>query len=322
MKAVVRREYGSPDKIQIAELPTPEQKPGEIIVKVRATTANRTDCANLTAQPWIMRLMLGLNKPKKIILGTDFAGEIAALGTEAGNWKVGDRVMGFRDLNLQSMAEYVAVPKELLFPMPEGFSFAEAAASLEGAHYAYSILKRSKLQAGQKVFVNGATGAIGSALLQLAQAYAVEVSATATTEEVDRIKSLGAKQVIDYTKADFTKVNESFDFVFDAVGKSTFGACKSILKERGIYISSELGPGAQNVFYSLFTPLGAKKKVLFPIPYSPQESIPFILEKIQQGFLQPVIDREYPMEEAAAAFAYVLTGQKIGNVVLKMDSTI
>ena len=318
MKAAIRREYGSPNKIQIEKIEKPILKDNAILIKVHATTVNRTDCANLTAKPFIMRFVLGLFKPKKIILGTDFAGEVVSIGKNVTSFKIHDSVFGFKDTGSESQAEYIIVPDENLFLIPKNSNYTQAAASLEGAHYAYTFIHKVSIQSGQKILINGATGAIGSALLQFVRQYDVKITATCNTKNLKLITSLGADKIIDYTKEDFTLSKEKYDFIFDAVGKSTFGKCKPLLKEKGVYISSELGPYAQNLWYALTTPILGNKKVLFPAPYSTQKTTPYIKELLKNEKFKPVIDREYPLEDIALAYEYVLRGEKIGNVIINI----
>ncbi len=316
MKAAIRRKYGSFDSISIESLEDPTPKENEVLVKVRATTVNRTDCANLTGKPFIMKLMLGFSEPRKIILGTDFSGEVIQTGSNVRSFKNGDRVFGFYDMGFESQAELVCIKKEQLLSIPDKLDFKQAAASLEGAHYAYSFIHYVDIKKGQKILINGATGAIGSALLQFARLFDVEITATSDTKNIGLIKSLGADKIIDFTKEDFTKSDEQFDYVFDAVGKSTFGECKPILKEKGIYISSELGPNSENVFYALTSRFRKNQKVIFPIPFSQKKTMPYIIGLLETGKFKPVIDKEYPLEEISEAYKYVLSGQKTGNVLV------
>lgn len=317
MKAAIRRKYGRPNTISIEAVEQPVPTEDEVLIKVHAATVNRTDCANLTAKPFIMRFFLGLFKPRKIVLGTDFAGEIMQVGKKVKSFSVGDRVFGFNDAGSESHAHYLTTSVKNLFQIPEKSSFSEAAASLEGAHYAYSFIRKTNIEPGQRVLINGATGGIGSALLQFVRQYDVSITATCNTKNIKLMKSLGADNTHDYTKGDFTEEGGQYDFIFDAVGKSTYGKCKPLLSERGIYISSELGPYAQNVFYSLFAPFYSKK-VLFPIPYDKQESIPFIINQLEGGTFKPVIDRAYPLSDVSEAFGYVIAGKKTGNVLIKL----
>ncbi|RKN81599.1 NAD(P)-dependent alcohol dehydrogenase [Ulvibacterium marinum] len=317
MKAAVRRNYGPPKSIIIEEVEKPVPKDNEVLVRVRAATVNRTDCANLRAKPFIMRFVLGFFKPKKIILGTDFAGDVVAIGKNVKSFHIGDRAFGFDDTGVQSQAEYLTLAEDgSLFPIPDAISYKQAAASLEGAHYAYTFVHKVNIRSGQKILINGATGAIGSALVQFVRQYDVHITATCNTRNIELVESLGAEKIYDYTKEDFTKDTEKYDFVFDAVGKSTFGKCRPLLKREGVYISSELGPYSQNVLFALLTPIFGKKKVVFPIPYPTQETIPYIIALLKTKKFSPVIDREYPLQEISQAYVYVLTGEKTGNVII------
>lgn len=321
MKAAIRRTYGPPNTIQVEEVPKPISQPGEVLIKVHATTVNRTDCAVMTGKPYIMRLFLGIRKPRSPFLGTDFAGVIEAVGKGVEDFKEGDRVWGFYDEGLASQAEYMTYSaSKNIAKMPEGLSFEQAAASLEAAHYAYNFLNKVKLQAGQKVLINGATGGIGSALLQFIKHENIYVTAVCNTPQIPLIQSLGADKVYDYSQEDFTQDEERYDFIFDAVGKSSFGACKPLLTPKGIYISSELGKGAQNPFLALVTPLLGGKKVLFPLPINIKRSLTFIADRIGQGTFKALIDRTYSIEEIADAYEYVASGLKIGNVVVRLSS--
>ncbi len=317
MKASIRRRYGSPDQIRIENIEKPIPKDNEVLIKVHATTVNRTDCANLTAKPFIMRFVLGILKPRKIILGTDFAGEVLAIGKNIKSFNIGDKVFGFIDIGAESHAEYITTTVEDLFLIPSKLDYKEAAASLEGANYAYTFIHKVNIQDGQKILINGATGGIGSALLQFVRQYDVKITATCSTKNIKLIQSLGADKIYDYTKEDFTENNDTYDFIFDAVGKSTFGKCKPLLKEKGIYISSELGPYSQNIFYPVLTSW-LSKKVIFPMPYSKQKTIPYISNLLEKGKFKPVIDREYALEDISKAYEYVITGEKTGNVIINI----
>lgn len=326
MKAIVSTQYGPPDVLQLKEVDKPVPKDNEVLVRVRATTVNRTDCANLTAKPFIMRFSLGLFKPNNPILGTEFAGDVEAVGKAVSSFKVGDKVFGFDDGVLSSYAEYLSISDDKgLTTMPKDISYEQAATSVEGAHYAYNFINKVNLKRDHKVLVNGASGGIGSATVQLLKYYEADVTAVCNTKNIELAKSLGASRVIDYTAVDFTKDNERYDFVFDSVGKSSFGKCKSLLKPGGVYISSELGWMVQNLFFFLITsifgsmPFQAGKKVKFPYPPNIQRSVLLIKKLIEEGKFKSVIDRSYPLEQIAEAFSYVLKGQKTGNVVITME---
>jgi len=317
MLAAVRTKYGPPEKLSVLEIAKPVPADNQILVKVFATTVNRTDCAVLTGSPFIMRFFTGLFKPKSIVPGTDFAGVIEEIGKNVKNFKVGDKVFGFNDIGLPSQAQYLAVSEnEAIATLPQKFSFDQAVASLEAAHYAFNFMNKVNLKPGQKVLVNGATGAVGSAIIQFLKYKGLQVTAVCHKKHFDQVKALGPDKLIDYSAEDFTQLNEKFDFVFDAVGKSTFFKCKRLLTEKGIYISSELGPYSQNIFLALAAPLMKKQKVVFPVPTNIKRSIQFIKELIEKEKFKPLIDRRYPLTQIAEAYQYVASGQKIGNVII------
>lgn len=319
MKAAIRYQYGPPQVLSVGELPKPQPGAREILLRVYAATVNRTDCAVLSGWPLVMRAFTGLSKPKLPITGTDFAGQVEAVGQEVIDFKVGDRVWGFHDIGLGSHAEYLCISTDkAILKMSDQIDYPDAAASAEGVHYAINFINKIQLQAGQKVLVNGATGAIGSALVQLLKAQDVQVTATCGTPHLAKIQALGADRVIDYTAEDFTQINEQFDFVLDAVGKSTFSKCKRLLKPGGAYISSELGPGWQNLFLALLTPITGGKKVIFPVPVDTKKSLQEVQDLIVAGKFRPLIDRTYPLEKIQEAFEYVGSGQKIGNVLIDL----
>lgn len=317
MKASIRRNYCSPSKLKIEQIEKPIPKDNEVLIRVYATTVNRTDCANLTAKPFIMRFVLGLFKPRKIIVGTDFAGEVISTGKNVNSINIGDRVFGFNDTGSESQAEYLTTVEENIFAIPKNIDFKQAVASLEGAHYAYSFIHKVNIKSGQSIVINGATGGIGSALLQFVRQYDVKIAATCNTKNIELIQTLGADKIFDYTKEDFTEKGGKYNFIFDTVGKSTFGKCKSLLTNKGVYISSELGPYSQNIFYPLFNSISSKK-VIFPIPYNKRETIPYIISQLERGKFKPVIDREYQLKDISKAYEYVIKGEKTGNVVINV----
>jgi len=222
-----------------------------------------------------------------------------------------------------SHAQYMAIQEDKVILMPDNISYVQAAASSEGAHYAYNFINKVNLKKGQNVLVNGATGAIGSAAVQLLRYFDVDVTAVCSTKNIALVKSLGANKVIDYSKEDFTKVNQRYDFVFDAVGKSSFFKCKHLLQPGGVYISSDLGYLAQNIFLPLITsiikPMIGNKKTIFPIPTDIRGSLLLVKSLIEQEKFEAVIDREFPLEQIVEAYEYVEKGQKIGNVVITVE---
>ncbi|MGB2876757.1 MAG: NAD(P)-dependent alcohol dehydrogenase [Dehalococcoidales bacterium] len=324
MKTIVYTKYGPPNVLQLKEVAKPAPRDNEVLIRIYATTVNRTDCATIRAIPFFARLLTGLFKPKKQIPGTEFAGIIEGIGENVKSFKVGDKVFGFDDTGSGSQAQYLTISEDKgLTTMPENITYEQAAASTEGAHYAYNFIKKVNLKSGQKVLVNGATGAIGSAAVQLLKYFGVNVSAVCNTENIELVESLGADKVIDYTKEDFTKDEEKYDFVFDAVGKSSFAKCKPLLKPGGVYISSDLGYMAQNVFLPLITPIIkpmiGNKKTIFPFPTDIKRTILLIKKLIEEGKFKAVIDRKYPLEQIVEAYRYVETGQKTGNVVITVE---
>lgn len=320
MKAIVYTEYGSADVLNLMEVAKPIPKEREVLLKIHATTVNRTDCGFRTATPFIVRFFSGLFTPKNTILGSEFAGEIEAVGTDVSLFKKGDQVFGLSTFTFGTHAEYVCVSENgSIAAKPTNMAYDEAAAICEGAYLALNVLRGFGIQRGQKILINGATGSIGSAAVQLARHFGAEITAVGNTKNLELIKSLGADAVIDYTKNDFTKIDKTFDFVFDAVGKSSFFRCKKLLKPNGIYISTELGYLWQNVFLALLTPLFGGKKVLFPIPNDTKEDILFFKELIETGQYRAVIDRTYPLEHVAEATRYVERGEKTGSVVILVE---
>jgi NADPH:quinone reductase-like Zn-dependent oxidoreductase len=319
MKAIMYAQYGSPDVLHLAEVPKPVPRDDEILVKIYATTVNRTDCGFLRAAPWIVRLFSGLAKPKYTILGNEYAGDIEAIGNDVTQFTVGQRVFGISDATFGAHAEYIVVPEDgPLATMPDLLTYEEAAPGLEGSHYALCDIKAAGVRQGHNVLIYGATGAIGSAAVQIVKHLGATVTAVCGTENVAFVKSLGADKIVDYEKEDFTQDDPIYDFVFDAVGKRSFGTCKRLLRPGGIYISTDLGRLAQNPFLALVTPLFGKRKVLFPLPKTSRDDVLFLRDLMEAGSFKPVIDRRYPLEEVADAFRYVETGQKKGNVVIEV----
>ncbi len=322
MRAARRDRYGSPDVIRVEQIPVPKPTAEQVLIRVHAATVSRTDYALLCSRPFFMRLITGPITPKLKTLGTDFAGEVVEVGANVTAFRVGDRVFGIQDLGVGSHAEFfVAAPSEAMTGMPEGQRFEEAAASVEGGWYAYSVIRRvGGVAPGARVLINGATGAIGSALLQFCVDRKASVTAVGNTKNVDLLKSLGADRVIDYAACDFTQEAEpgAYDYVFDSVGKSTFGACKRLLKPGGTYCSSELGPGWQNVPLALITPALGGKKVVFPVPVPKGEYLSFIRSLVEAGRFRPVIDRRYALDDIQEAYRYADSGQKTGSVVLTL----
>ncbi len=317
MKAVVHTKYGPPEVLQLKEVEKPAPKDSEVLIKVHAATVNRTDCGFRSAEYFISRFFSGSLKPKYQTLGCEFAGVIEEVGKDVTSFKIGDKVFGYNDSKFGAHAEYMTLAEnEAITKIPGNLSLEEAAPITEGAHYALCDIRAAKVISGQNVMIYGATGAIGSAAVQLVKYFGANVTAVCSTQNVELVKSLGADVVVDYTKQDFTKIDQTFDFVFDAVGKTSFGRSKPLLKDKGIYISTELGKNAENIFLALITPLFGGKKVLFPIPSISKEDIIFLKSLVEAGKFKPVIDRRYKLEQIVEAARYVETGQKTGSVVI------
>jgi len=318
MKAIVYTKYGGPEVLQLKEIEKPVPKNNEVLIKIYATTVNRTDSATIRAIPFFSRLITGLFKPKKQTPGTEFAGKIEEIGKNVKSLKVGDKVFGFDDSGSGSQAEYLTISEDKAITIPKNITYEQAAASTEGAHYALNFINKVEIKPRQKVLVNGATGAIGSAAVQLLKYFEVNVTAVCEGKNIELVKSLGADRVIDYTKEDFTKDNQKYDFVFDTVGKSSFFKCKRLLKPKGVYISSDLGYMAQNIFLPFITLISGGKKTRFPIPKDIRKTLILIKNLMEAEKFKAVIDRKYPLEEIVEAYKYVGKGQKIGNVVISV----
>lgn len=320
MKASIYTRYGPPEVVKVTEVEKPLPKDNEVLIKVHATTVNRTDQGFRSAEYFITRLFSGLLRPKLQTLGNEFAGVVESTGKAVTSFKVGDKVFGYNDTRFGAHAEYMIMKEdEGITTMPDNLTFEEAAPITEGAHYALCDIRAAKVKSGDNALVYGATGAIGSAAVQLLKSMGVNVTAVCNTANIELVRSLGADHVIDYTQQDFLKTGQVFDFVFDAVGKTSFGRCKPILKEKGVYISTELGKNWENIYLALIAPLSKGKKVLFPIPTISKEDVIFLKELVEAGKFKPVIDRKYPLEQIVEAYRYVDAGQKVGNVVITLN---
>jgi NADPH:quinone reductase-like Zn-dependent oxidoreductase len=325
MRAVVYDRYGPPEVLRIDEVERPAPKADEVLVKIHATTVNRLDVhtreANQGGGPAVMllsRLVSGLRRPRQPILGSEFAGEVAAVGAAVREFAVGDQVFGNSGLGFGAHSEFLCIRESgRITHMPAGVSFEQAAAVSDGALNALWCLRAAGLREGQSILVYGASGSCGTAGVQLAKALGAEVTAVCRTKNVDLVKSLGADRVIDYTKDDFTKSGETYDFIFDAVGKHSFSRCKGSLKPGGKYLATD---GLRNLLLGPWTALFSNKKVVFQIPprYAKQDLV-FLKGLIEAGKYRAVIDRCYPLEDVVDAARYVETQQKTGNVVLTLN---
>lgn len=320
MKAAIYTQYGPPEVAQIMEVLKPVPKENEILIRIVTSTVNRTDSGFRSAEYFISRFWSGLFKPKYQILGCEFAGSVEQIGKEVSLFKVGDKVFGFNDKTFGGHAEYLTIAEsDALTTIPINISLDKAAAITEGAHYALNIIRAAKVKRGQQVLVNGATGAIGSAGVQLLKHFGAVVTAVSNTQNLELVRNLGADMVIDYQSQDFTKAENKFDFIFDAVGKSSFRQCKPLLTAKGIYISTELGNNCENVFYALIGNLKGGRRVMFPIPEISKQEVEFLKKLVEKDEFTPVVDLSFQLSEIVEAYQYVELGQKTGNVLLKIQ---
>lgn len=322
MRAAVNKEYGPPSVIKIQQVEKPSPNSDQILIKIEYAGANRTDSGFLQAKPFVTRFFTGLLKPKYSSLGCEFSGVVESIGSSVAEFKKGDRVFGFDDKDFGAFAEYKVInASSAVAKIPSGITAKDAAAATEGAHYALYYIYKIKNIAKSRVFVNGGTGAIGSAAIQLLKERGAYVYASSTTEQINMVKNIGADNVIDWQKDDITKLDQNFDVFFDAVGKSRFSIARKILKPGGLYMSSELGPYGQNPILTLLNPMQkifTKRNIAFPIPYTKKEDIQEIARVLESRSFNPVIDSEYSLDETAKALERVESGKKVGGVVINI----
>ena len=322
MKAIVCKKYGPPEVLQLKEVEKPTPKDNEVLIRIYATTVTTAD-ANIRGFVFVPagfgflpRLMFGLSKPKINILGTELAGEIEAVGKDVSTFKEGDQVFGMPGSSFGAYAQYLCLPeKGALAIKPSNMTYEQAAAIPFGAHTALFFLRdKGNIQSGQKVLINGASGGVGTYAVQLARYYGTEVTGVCSTTNLALVKSLGADKVIDYTKEDFTKNNETYDMIYDTVGKTSFSGCKNSLKGKGLYLA---GAGGLQEFVQMgWTAMIGSKKVLAGQAPEHKEDLIFLKELIESEKIKPVIDRHYPLEQIVEAHRYVDKGHKRGNVVI------
>ena len=325
MRAVVHDRYGPPEVLRPEEVDKPIPKEDEVLIRIRATTVNRLDCATREANRrgglavhLLSRVIFGIGRPRRRILGTELAGEIEAVGASVKEFAVGDHVFGITGLRFGAHAEFTCVPETARIDhKPAGVSFEDAAAVPDGALNALWCLKGASIQKGQSILIYGASGSIGSAGVQLARYLGADITAVCGTKNLELIRSLGADRVIDYTQEDFTKNGETYDVIFDAVGKHSFRRSKDSLKPGGRYLATD---GFRNLFLTMWTRLVGDKRVVFQLPpqYAKQD-LQLIGELMEAGTYRAVIDWRYPMEQVVDAARYVDTEQKTGNVVLTLS---
>jgi NADPH:quinone reductase-like Zn-dependent oxidoreductase len=318
MKAIICTKYGSPDVLKLSETEKPVAGDNEILVKIHASTVGPSDIAFMRARPFIIRFFNGFLRPKISVPGTAFAGEAASVGKDVKNIRPGDPVFGSTVLRQGCFAEYTCVPADgAVYIKPSDISFAEAAGLCDGGNTALTFLRdKAKLRSGQKILINGASGSVGIAAVQLARYFGAEVTGVCSTSNLDLVRSLGADQVIDYLAEDFTKSGETWDVIFDAVGKSSFARCKKCLKQGGYYLTTVPGPAI--MLQMLWTSVSGTKKAIFAATGLTQtrEKMKILKELAESGQLKTNIDRLYPLEEIANAYRYVEKGHKRGDVVI------
>jgi NADPH:quinone reductase-like Zn-dependent oxidoreductase len=331
MKAIVYTKYGPPDVLELKEVAKPTPRDNEILIRVYATPVNYGDITarnfkNISPRKFTMpfplwlptRIFFGIRKPRKKILGSEFAGEIEAVGKDVKLFRKDDQVFGYLGPGLGANAEYLCMPEDGSVAIkPANMTYEEAAAVPYGALMALSLLRKVNIQSGQKVLINGASGGIGSAAVQLAKYFGAEVTGVCSTPRLELVKSLGADKVIDYTKEDFTTSGETYDLIFDILGKSSFSRCKSSLKKNGRYLLASFK--MRQLFQMLWTKIKGSKKVICALATDKTEDLIFIKELVEAGKIKSVIDRRYPLEQTAEAHSYVEKGLKKGHVVITLE---
>ena len=323
MKAIVYTEYGPPDVLQLKDVEKPTPKDNEVLIRVYAATVTAGD-VNVRGFTFVPpgfgplpRLMFGLRKPKRTILGTELAGEIEAVGKDVKLFKKGDQVFGIGSEIFGAYAEYTCRPETgALALKPANMTYDEAAVVPFGAGTAlYFLRDMAKIQRGQKVLINGASGGVGTYAVQIARYYGAEVTGVCSIANVELVKSLGADKVIDYTQEDFTQSGETYDIIVDTVvGKTSFSRCKDSLKQNGLYLA--VAGGLQEAAQMLWTSIIGGKKVICGSPTERKEDLIFIKGLVEAGKIKAVIDRRYPLDQTAEAHRYVDQGHKKGNVVI------
>jgi NADPH:quinone reductase-like Zn-dependent oxidoreductase len=325
VKAVVYDRYGPPEVLHIEDVPKPAPKDDEVLVKIHATTVNRLDChtreanrSNGMVVSGLSRLVSGVRAPRQRILGSELAGEVEQAGAAVKELKVGDRVFGATGLGFGTHAEYTCMRESSRIALiPAGMTFEQAAPMCDGALNALWCLRLADLEKRRTVLVYGASGAIGTAGVQLAKHFGADVTAVCSAKGMDVVRSLGPSEVIDYTKEDFTRNGKTYDVIFDAVGKQTFANCEASLKPGGAYLATD---GFRNLVLALWTRRSGDKKVIFQLPPRwPKADVELLKQLAETGEYRPVIDRTYPLQQVIEATKYVETQQKIGNVVLTVN---
>lgn len=323
MRAITITAYGSPEVLKLQEMAIPTPKANEILIKVHTGVVGPSDCAFRKGDPFIVKLIYGLKKPKFAVPGAEFAGKVESLGKDVTLFKAGDDVFGLSPNTFGAHAEYMCVPEDspVVIKSPT-MTYQEAVGISDGALTSLIFLRdTAKLKAGQHILINGASGAVGAYGVQLAKAFGAKVTAVCSGANVALVKSLGADEVIDYTKSDFTQNGQTYDVVFDAIGKRSFGECKKSLTPKGIYMTTV--PSLGIVWQMAWTMLGGGKKAKFTTAglLQNKDNLDFLTQLFEAGQLKAVIDRCYPLEQMAEAHAYVDLGHKKGNVIITVAAT-
>lgn len=320
MKAIVFETFGSPDVLQLRQVAKPTPKADEVLIKVHASTVTSAECMMRRGQPLWGRVILGLTRPRKSlrILGLELAGEIESVGSAVTRFRAGDQVFGFTGFGVSAYAEYKCMRESASLALkPVNTTYEQAAAAVDGATTALFFLRdKAHVQPGQKVLINGASGSIGTYAVQLAKYFGAEVTGVCSGKNVELVKSLGADKVIDYTQQDFTNSGETYDIIFDTIGKSSFSQCKNALTKNGCYLPTT---GLHNSFLARWTKIRGGKRVISGMSIQKQTALIFLKELIEADKLRIVIDRCYPLEQIVEAHRYVETGRKKGNVVVTVN---
>ena len=320
MRAVVYDRYGPPEVQRLEDVERPVPNDDEVLVRIHATTVNRTDCGWRSAKPFFTRYFIGWRGPRRRILGMELAGEVEAVGAAVSEFQVGDDVFGVKGFGAH--AEFVCVRESAgVAHKPAAMTFDEAAAVCDGGSIALACLRKADLREGRSILIYGATGSIGTASVQLAKHFGAEVTAVGNTKNLELLRSLGADRVIDYTQEDFTKNGETYDVIFDSVGMHSFRRCRHSLKPGGIFLETDLGFMWHVPLLALLTRWFGDKKVTLPVPKYTKEDVLFLKQLIEAGEYRAVIDRRYPLEQVVEATRYVETKQKTGNVVLTVNGS-
>lgn len=317
MKAAIYTQYGSPEVLQIKEVAKPIPKHNEILISIKATAVNSGDWRLRKADPFAVRFIFGLTRPKINILGSVFSGEIESVGADVKSFKVGDSVFGHTDMTFGSYAAYKCVPENASIALkPINISHKEAAVIPFGGVTALHFLKKTTIKPGSKILVVGASGAVGCAAVQLAKSFGAIVTGVCSTANVDLVKSIGADKVIDYTREDFTKNGETYDVIFDTVKAISVSKSIKSLNSKGMMILS--AAGISEMLYGLWISITSKRKIMTGVISHKAADIIFLKELIEADKLKPVIDRTYLLEQIAEAHAYVEKGHKKGNVAIEL----